>query len=593
MAAKSPMPIKDYTLLAQQPLSTGSLADSARDAIVISAIVDERGEHHVLSRFGDLVWEMWPFFTQSNVESAAKRLNWSRIPEQFRGAVKAVLYRYWVAGIPDYAPPSASTLRTSFEALLPFFRYLDDRNIVSLSQVQAIHVHNFLQDRLKMGLSPAVVYRNCMLIGNLYRLRGEHPDGLMFDPWPEDSLRSGPTIPSQYARGDAAKTPLIPPEIVRTLFAFAENVIEGADVLIDERNAGRRNAHDPEVLRIRNASFFVLGLLTGMRCDEIVGIEVNAARTEVKDGITYHWLRSVEHKTKKGPVEYLVPSMGLRVLSIMERWSEPLRVRLSKQLGEWEAEEDPRKDSKHLETIASARLTVNRLFLGMPRRNGHSVAISASGLNKLLKKFAYAAGVKWPLASHQLRRSYAWTFVRHRLGNMLFLKEQFKHSSLEMTQLYAANPNQDPALYDEFLSELRNLKVEVIQHWLSDDIKLSGGAGRKIVAMRANTYANRKELIEDTAETMHIRSNGHAWCLAQDDGCGGAGLYERTRCANCNNGCIDDSHAPIWKEIYANQLELVQDAQDLGPGAQQRVERDRKRALQVLTELGLAPEDQK
>ena len=209
------MPIKDCTLLAQPPLSTSSLADSARDAIVISAIVDERDEHHVLSRFGDLVWEMWPFFTQSNVESAAKRLNWSRIPEQFRGAVKAVLYRYWVAGIPDYAPPSASTLRTSFEALLPFFRYLDDRNIASLSQVQAIHVHNFLQDRLKMGLSPAFVYRNCMLIGNLYRLRGEHPDGLMFDPWPEESLRSGRTIPSQCARGDAAKTPLIPPEIVR------------------------------------------------------------------------------------------------------------------------------------------------------------------------------------------------------------------------------------------------------------------------------------------------------------------------------------------------------------------------------------------
>ena len=41
-------------------------------------------------------------------------------------------------------------------------------------------------------------------------------------------------------------------------------------------------------------------------------MEVNAARTEVKDGITYHWLRSVEHKTKKGPVEYLVPSMVIR-----------------------------------------------------------------------------------------------------------------------------------------------------------------------------------------------------------------------------------------------------------------------------------------
>jgi hypothetical protein len=207
-----------------------------------------------------------------------------------------------------------------------------------------------------------------------------------------------------------------------------------------------------------------------------------------------------------------------------------------------------------------------------------------------MKDFANRAGVDWALAPHQLRRTYAWTFVRHRLGNMLYLKEQFKHSSIDMTQLYAANPHQDPALYNEILSELRDLKVDILQHWLSDDVKLSGGAGRKIVVLRANAFVNREELIKDTAETVHIRSNGHAWCLAQDDGCGGAGLYERTRCADCSNGCIDDSHAPIWKEIYAHQLELVEDAKELGPGAQQRVERDRKVALRVLTDLGLTPD---
>jgi hypothetical protein len=175
---------------------------------------------------------------------------------------------------------------------------------------------------------------------------------------------------------------------------------------------------------------------------------------------------------------------------------------------------------------------------------------------------------------------------------MLFLKEQFKHSSLEMTQLYAANPHQDPTLYDEIISEMRDRKVDLIQHWLSDEVKLSGGAGRKIVALRANAFENRRDLIEDTAESVHIRSNGHAWCLAQDDGCGGAGLYERTRCVGCSSGCIDDSHALLWKEIYAHQLELAEETRDLGPGAQQRVERDRKVALQVLTDLGLTPEDQ-
>jgi hypothetical protein len=45
-----------------------------------------------------------------------------------------------------------------------------------------------------------------------------------------------------------------------------------------------------------------------------------------------------------------------------------------------------------------------------------------------------------------------------------------------------------PQLYDEITSELRDLKVEVIQHWLSDGVKLSGGAGRKIVSLRANAF---------------------------------------------------------------------------------------------------------
>jgi integrase len=429
----------------------------------------------------------------------------------------------------------------------------------------------------------------------LHRFRAEHHEGLPFDPWPDESPASGSPISSVHLGRKVARTPLIPRHVLQSLFTFAEGVLERADAVLDERDAGYRGSmsQDSELLLIRNASFFLIGLLTGMRCDEIAGIEANAGRAEVKDGIAFHWIKSVEHKTKKGRVDYLAPSMGLKVLRIMERWSEPLRARLNEQLARWELERHSNADAERLKTISAARANVNRLFLGARHGRNDIAAISGTGWIRIMREFADSAGVDWALAPHQLRRTYAWTFVRHRLGNMLFLKEQFKHSSLEMTQLYAANPHQDPQLYDEIMSELRDLKVEIIQHWLCDDVKLSGGAGRKIIELRANTFDSRKELIEDTAETVHIRSNGHAWCLAQDDGCGGAGLYERTRCANCSSGCIDDSHAPIWKEIYAHQLELVEDAKELGPGAQQRVERDRKRALQVLTDLGLAPEDQK
>ena len=204
-----------------------------------------------------------------------------------------------------------------------------------------------------------------------------------------------------------------------------------------------------------------------------------------------------------------------------------------------------------------------------------------------MKQFAKAAGVDWALAPHQLRRLYGYTFVRHKLGNILFLKEQFKHSSLSMTQLYAANPHQEAALYDEILEEIHRQKADVVLKWLGDDSPLSGGAGRKIMEIRAHDFPDRKALILETADKLSIRSTGHSWCLAQDDGCGGAGLYERTQCGGCGNGVIDVSFQPVWREIYRHQTELLDELDGLGPGAAARVRRDLDRARKVLTELGV------
>jgi hypothetical protein len=55
---------------------------------------------------------------------------------------------------------------------------------------------------------------------------------------------------------------------------------------------------------------------------------------------------------------------------------------------------------------------------------------------------------------------------------------------------------------------------------------------------------------------------------------------------------IDKTFAPIWQEIYDHQLELRSDAEDLGPGAVQRVERDLARARSVLSDLGATLQEQ-
>lgn len=59
--------LKAYDVLFAQPVTASGLSKAERDAIVISAIVNDRGETLVLSRFGDARWDLRPFFDQSNV----------------------------------------------------------------------------------------------------------------------------------------------------------------------------------------------------------------------------------------------------------------------------------------------------------------------------------------------------------------------------------------------------------------------------------------------------------------------------------------------------------------------------------------------
>lgn len=55
-------PPKAYDLLAAQPASSKGLSESEKSNIVVSAVADMDGSNHVLSRFGDPVWDFRPYF---------------------------------------------------------------------------------------------------------------------------------------------------------------------------------------------------------------------------------------------------------------------------------------------------------------------------------------------------------------------------------------------------------------------------------------------------------------------------------------------------------------------------------------------------
>jgi hypothetical protein len=216
--------------------------------------------------------------------------------------------------------------------------------------------------------------------------------------------------------------------------------------------------------------------------------------------------------------------------------------------------------------------------------------MAAGTVTEHLNRFATAHGIDWRFTPHQFRRTFARYVARSGLGDLRYLRSHFKHWGLDMTTLYAENERQDAELYDEIMAAVRHEHVEVITHWLDEDVLITGGCADSIRAFRAGneslrTYRNRREMALRIAETVFIRATGAAWCTADDGGCGGRGVIEATRCGDCGNSVIDDKNLRRWMGIYQQQLEL-RDIRDLGPAAGVRIERDIQRCEQVLSDLG-------
>jgi site-specific recombinase XerD len=380
------------------------------------------------------------------------------------------------------------------------------------------------------------------------------------------------------------------------LFLHCEAIFNQADALLDKRDAGMLGPSTEPLRDLRDACLYLVSITSGMRNDEVIGIEVGSGRTEHRGGIEYCWIATVEHKTGKGRVEYLVPPMALMVVQVLERYSQPLRAALSQEIEELVATIDtttngPERSSK-IKRLTQARKDLPRVFLGVIYGKFNQItALSGVAARVAMLRLAARAGVDWKLSPHQCRRTYARTFVESRMGrqSLVFLKWQFKHSSISMSQLYAANPVQDPALYEDFLAEYFDIKKELLEGWANTEQRLSGGAGRKIIEMRATAVPDRPKLVVSTAMQINIRATGHGWCIAQEAGCGGAGLYESTRCVDCKNAVIDEEYRDVWRGIYEQHLEML-DLDDLGPVANARVRRDLALAAKVIAEFGVPVE---
>ncbi len=593
---------KAYDLLAAQPISAKGLSNPVRSSIVVSAVTDLGGSNHVLSTFGDAKWDFRPYFEQSNVADGQKYIPWpDDCSQELVDDCKSVLYAWFKRGLPGSKPPVAmGVCQAAIASAIPMMRWLTALNIKRFDQVKPIHIANYVHHtKSRLTRNANSVYDSLRILDFLWVFRNDMSSPLGACPWGDSSLWrvSGlaKQIGNQFGTNGAGKTPIIPPDVQAKIFNYCEQVLAAAPEILNERDSERLGFRNLVLIRIRDAALYVLSITSGMRNEEAIGIEAGSWRSEVKDGVKYHWVATTEHKTGKGKVEFLIPELTIKVLDLMSRYAKPLQAELTREIEELECNLKPQGMKDRMLRLAKAKRDVKKIFLctsssGQSESTGYHVdALSNGGTKVSFRRLAMAAGTDWQLAPHQCRRTYARNIVESRMGraSLVFLKWQFKHSSMSMTQLYASNPMQDASLFDEVLEEMTQFKVDLIESWLGEQ-PLSGGAGHAIKKSRAIALTSRTALLTETAAHVHIRATGHGWCLAQEKGCGGAGLYEATRCVGCKNGVIDESFTEIWKGIYEQQTELLA-IEDAGPAVKQRAVRDVQWARQVMFDLGVLP----
>ena len=612
--------------LSVQPNDMRGLPESERDALIISATQVD-GQWIILSRYGDNIWQLDGF--TSNVAASKKRLDFRTAPPAFRAVMKAILYRYLRRGFDGAVRPKGLAVIQIFTNARPFLRHLEALKLdhlgavtplVCSTYVDACKAHRQTHRSKGKPLSQGGLRVRFKAVEALHALSHYTDDPMPQHPWPETSAKAMAGLTGIGRQ--SGKTPLIPDDVFCILFERAYQQVERGRYLLDLRdsletlamqgkgwNVWSRtkaknqhlrslgwedglNALNKALLNLRTACYIVLASTSGCRIHELAYLQLGAhRRTQDGDGTVYHWMRSRSEKTDVGIHDWMIPEAAVRALRVMERWCAPYQAMISVEILQ------RRHANPHDPQIVEAHKHRYALFLGVVQKEGHQVrTLTHTTWSEYFKAFAKNCGLSWNLTSHQFRRKFANYAAHSRFGDLRYLKEHFAHRSLDMTLGYAMDDNWgqhlDLDLYADIQRELEDIKLGVVGNWLGDE-PLAGGYGRALKQWQREPqnlliFKDHATMLKSIAKSTAIRSNGHAWCTADNDGCVGNTL-ERTRCGDCNHAVIGRGHAAIYQRLY-DDLKGLLHCPDIGEGGRQRVARDLSRCRDVLAQLGMGPE---
>ncbi|MCL1127617.1 hypothetical protein [Shewanella surugensis] len=180
-------------------------------------------------------------------------------------------------------------------------------------------------------------------------------------------------------------------------------------------------------------------------------------------------------------------------------------------------------------------------------------------------------GDPWHLTTHQFRRSLAFYCIKHRLGTVVALKQQFKHLYLSMTKWYTNGGQlasmRSLKLDTEVQKALDEINVEsttskIFKQWHSDQ-PLSGKHGKTIVKMRndiPHIYSCWDTIYQAVKRrTLTLHGTAHSYCK-NGYKCNMDGVVMPQFCVNCESesSIIDEEQAQWWQKKHRSLVAYME-----------------------------------
>jgi integrase len=372
-----------------------------------------------------------------------------------------------------------------------------------------------------------------------------------------------------------------------------------------------------KLILLRTACYIVCATFSGMRASELSSLEVGCFYREAGfDDETFSWLKGKSYKLEKDPkpAKWMVPEVVGHAVDVATRLGARGRaackeniLRMETILAKTNVQDKSYKSL--ISNLTKAKIHQHALMF-TERKNGIIYSLGKSSCLISLVNFAthfgayvkqedmngiqdrekIAPGKIWPLSPHQFRRTFAVFVARNIMGDVRYLREHFKHWSIDMTLYYTKiNSNIDSSVINEIVHERDELQSVLLEKWIYTNSPLSGGGGQRIAHFRGRSEVkvvkDMRAFCRKLGDDVYIRGTGHSWCMASGTGCGGQGLYDAVRCTSCGEGVIDGSQILIWRGIRDQQIETLQHP-DIGASSWQRCVTHLREAERVLTELG-------